>query len=123
MFSFESSLEYFKNSCFDLSNSACEKENLLEPLFYRKLKKYEADFFIDIDLTAAVSTRFSKDYIIFHSRNYKKNNCKTNNFTVKFNNNGDLAFAFVDYYFKINDVIYDCVSELIICEQIFFMIL
>ena len=59
-------------SWFNSENTTGREENLIEPLTYRNLSLIEQVFFKTNDI-AATSQRFSKNFILFHSREYKKN--------------------------------------------------
>ena len=102
---------------FEKGNKIRIEENLLEPISYRELKQFEKDL-LGIDFQVASSQRFSKNYIVFHSRNYKKNNIdKTNSFTVKFDQNGNFGFRFVENFIKINNNFFAVITELLLCEK------
>ena len=106
---------------FQIKNSEGQGEKLLEPISLRKLNEIEIDF-LKITGQAASSSRFSKNYVVFHSRQYKKNNSdKTNSYTVKFDKNGEHGFGFVEYFLKKNNKFYAVLTELLLCEKnIFF---
>ena len=102
---------------FEKKNKVGIEENLLEPISYRELKQFEKDL-LGINFLVASSQRFSKNYIVYHSRNYKKNNIeKSNSFTVKFDKKGNLGFGFVENFIKINNKFFAVITELLLCEK------
>ena len=97
--------------------------HLIEPISARNMNSKEKFFFkTKEEILIEVSSKLSKNYIIYHSK-MSKNYAQTCSYIIKYKNNDskNYVIALINYFFKYLNKIYVCVKDLnITTNDLFF---